>query len=145
MGRQKDYILRTERGLNMNLTNDEEYEMLVEPEEPAPYPDIPAKAPGMLMKCKEDFGVNDVGEEEMEQTDKERVMLPAENLGLDFASMPTKVIGGELIEIPNNAEEEAINEYIQEEILMKVEPNQKEEVLQDAVKTAKGEEPGRLV
>jgi hypothetical protein len=44
-------------------------------------------------------------------------------------------MGGEVIEILNDEEEEAINKFVQEEVLMKVEPNQKEEVLQDAVKT----------
>jgi hypothetical protein len=38
----------------------------------------------------------------------------------------------------------AINKFMQIEILMKVEPDQKEEVLQDAVETAKGDKPRRL-
>ncbi len=59
--------------------------------------------------------------------------------------MPTKVMGGEVIEILNEEEEEAINNFVREEILMKVEPNQKEEVLQDAVEIAEGEEPRRSV
>jgi hypothetical protein len=50
-----------------------------------------------------------VVQEEMEQTDKEQAILAAENLGLDFSSVPTKVIGGEVIEILNDEEEEAIN------------------------------------
>ncbi len=71
--------------------------------------------------------------------------MAAENLGLDFSSMPTKVMGGEVIEILNDEEEEAINEFVREEILMKLEePDQEEEVLQDAVKTVKGDEPRRL-
>jgi hypothetical protein len=77
----------------------------------------------------------------MEQTDKERAMFAAENSGLDFASVPKKVMGGEVIEILDDEEEEAINKYVQEEILMKIEPNRKEEMLQDAVQTTKGEEP----
>jgi hypothetical protein len=79
----------------------------------------------------------------MEQTDKEQAMLAAENLGLDFLSVPTKVMGGEVIEILDDEEEEAIKKITQEEISMKVEPDQKEVVLQDAVETAKGEEPRR--
>jgi hypothetical protein len=90
--------------------------MLVEPEEPAPYPDISAKAPGMLTEREEKFGVNDLVQEEMEQTDKEQAMLAAENLGLDFSSVPTKTMGGEVIEILDDEEEEAINEFVQEEI-----------------------------
>jgi hypothetical protein len=117
--------------------------MLVEPEEPAPYPDIPAEAPGMLTEREEEFGVNDVVQEEMEQTDKEQAILAAENSGLDFSSVPMKVMGGEVIEILDNEEEEAVNEFVREEILMKLEPDQEDKVLQDAVKTVEGDEPRR--
>jgi hypothetical protein len=41
--------------------------MLMEPEDLSPY----AKAPGMPTEHEEEFGVNDVVQEEMEQTDKE--------------------------------------------------------------------------
>ena len=34
--------------------------MLIEPDEPAPYPDIPAEAPDMLTEFKEEYGINDV-------------------------------------------------------------------------------------
>ncbi len=143
-GATKGLSFKNRKGIEYEFNNDEENEMLVELEQPAPYPDIPAKAKGMLTKREEEFGVNDVVQEEMEQTDKEQVMLAAENLGLDhFLSVPTKVMDGEVIEILDNEEEEAINEFVQEEILMKVEPNQKEEVLYDAVETAEGEEPKR--
>jgi hypothetical protein len=64
--------------------------MLVEPEDPAPYPDILTKAPGMLTEHEEEFRVNDVVLEEMEQTDEEQVILAAENLGLEFSSVLQK-------------------------------------------------------
>jgi hypothetical protein len=118
--------------------------MLAEPEKPAPYPDIPVKAPGLLTEREEEFGVNDVVQEEMEQTDKEQAILAAENSGLDSSSMPMKVMGGEVIEILHDEEEEAINKFVREEILMKLEPDQEEKVLQDAVKTVKGDKPRRL-
>jgi hypothetical protein len=86
--------------------------MLVELEEPASYPDIPVKAPGMLTECEEEFGVNDVVQEEMEQTDKEQAVLAAKNSGLDFSSMPTKVMGGDVIQILDDDEEEAINKLL---------------------------------
>jgi hypothetical protein len=71
-------------------------------------------------------------------------MLAAENLGLDFSYVPKKVMGGEVIEILDDEEEDAINKFVQEEILMIVKSDQKEQVLQGAVKTAEGEEPRRL-
>jgi hypothetical protein len=36
--------------------------------------------------------------------------------------MPTKVMGGDVIEILDDEEEEAINESVREEVLMKLEP-----------------------
>ncbi len=105
---------KNRKGIEYEFDNDEEYEMLVEPEEPAPYPDIPAEAPGMLTECEEVFGVKDVVQEEMEQTDKERAVLAAKNLGLDFSSIPTKVMGGDVIEILDDEEEEAIKKFVRE-------------------------------
>jgi hypothetical protein len=34
--------------------------MLVEPDKPAPFLDIPAEAPGMITKLEEEYGVNKV-------------------------------------------------------------------------------------
>jgi hypothetical protein len=48
-------------------------------------------------------------QEELEQTDKEQAMLAAENSGLDFSSVPTKVMVGEVIKILDDDEEEAIS------------------------------------
>ncbi len=79
----------------------------------------------------------------MKQTDEERAVLAAKNSGLDFSSMPTKVMGGDVIEILDDEEEEAINESVREEVLMKLEPDQEEEVLRDAVKTVGGNKPRR--
>jgi hypothetical protein len=111
-GATKGLSFKNRKGIEYEFDNDEEYEMLVEPEGAAPYPDIPVKTPGMLTKCEEEFGVNDVVQEEMEQTDEEQAMLAAKNLGLDFLPMPTKVMGGEVIEILDDEDEEAINKFI---------------------------------
>jgi hypothetical protein len=108
-GATKGLSFKSRKGIEYEFDNDNKYEMLVEPEDPAPYPDIPAKAPGMLTEHEAEFGVDDVVQEEMMQTDKEQAMLAAENSRLDFSSLPTKVMGGELIEILDDEEEEAIN------------------------------------
>jgi hypothetical protein len=89
-GGTKGLSFKNRKGIEYEFDNDEKYEMLVEPEEFAPYPDIPAKAPDMLLEREEKFGVNDVVQEEMELTDKEQAMLAAEHSGLDFLSVPTK-------------------------------------------------------
>jgi hypothetical protein len=95
--------------------------MMVEPGEPEPFPDIPAEVPGMLTKLEEACGVDEVVQDEPEQSDEQRAMLTAENLGLDFSSIPTKVSGGEVIEILDDEEEDAIDEYEQAEVLVKME------------------------
>ena len=66
-------------------------------------------------------------QDEPELSDEQRAILATQNLGLDFSSIPTKVNGGEVIEILNDDEEEAINEYIKEEVQVMVEPNYVEE------------------
>ncbi len=136
-GATKGLSFKNRKGIEFKFDNDKEYEMLVEPEDPAPYPDIPVNAPG------EEFGVDDVVQEKSEQMVKEWAMLGAENSGLDFSLVSTKVMGGEMIKILDDDEEEAINKYIWKEILMKVELNWEEKMLQDVVQTAKGEEPRR--
>ena len=49
--------------------------------------------------------------------------MAANNLGLDFLSVPTKVTRGEVIEILNNDKEDVLNERKQEEVLVKIEPD----------------------
>jgi hypothetical protein len=60
-------------------------------------------------------------------SNEQRALLAAQNSGLDFSSIPTKVNGGEVIEILDDNEEEAINKYIKEEVQVMVEPNYIEE------------------
>jgi hypothetical protein len=85
--------------------------MLVEPDNLAPFPNIPAEAPGMLTELEEDYGVYYVIQDEPEMSDEQQAMLAANNLGLDFSSEPTKVTGGEVIEILDDSKEEVMNEY----------------------------------
>jgi hypothetical protein len=68
--------------------------MLVEPDEPAPFPDIPAEAPGMLTQLEEVYGIDDVVQDKPEMSDEQCVVLAVNNSGLDFLSVPTKVAGG---------------------------------------------------
>ena len=102
--------------------NEDEYETLMEPDEPSPYPDIPAEAPGILTAIEEEYGVDNVVQDEPELSNEQRAILAAQNSGLDFSSIPTKVNGGEVIKILDDDEEEAINEYIKEEVQVMVEP-----------------------
>ncbi len=97
--------------MEYKFDNDKEYEMLVEPNKPAPFPDIPAEVPGMLTELEEEYGVNEVVQDEPEESDEQQAMMAAENSGLDFSSIPTKVTGGEVIKILDNEEEDVMNKY----------------------------------
>ncbi len=46
-GAVKGINFKDRKGVEYELDNDEENVMLVEPDEPASFPDIPAEAPGM--------------------------------------------------------------------------------------------------
>jgi hypothetical protein len=102
------------------ITN--EYETLMEPDEPSPYPDIPAEAPRILMAIEDKYGVDNVVQDEPGLSNEQHALLAAQNSGLDFSSIPTKVNGGEVIKILDDDEEEALNEYIKEEVQVVVEP-----------------------
>ncbi len=57
-------------------------------------------------------------------SDEQRLVLAANNMGLDFMLVPTKVTGREVIEILNNDEEDVLNKYKREEVLVKIKPDQ---------------------
>ncbi len=95
--------------MEYKFDNDNEYEMLVEPNKPAPFPDIPAEVPGMLTELEEEYGVNEVVHDKPEESNEQRGMMAAENSRLDFLSIPTKVTGGEVINILDNKEEDVMN------------------------------------
>jgi hypothetical protein len=54
-GTVKGISFKNRKEVEYKFDNDKEYEMLVEPDKPAPFPDIPAEAPGMLMELKEEY------------------------------------------------------------------------------------------
>ncbi len=77
----------------------------------------------MLTELEEDYGVYNVIQDEPKMSDEQRAMLAVNNSGLDFLSVPTKVTGGEVIEILNDDKEEVMNKYEREEVRAKVEPD----------------------
>jgi hypothetical protein len=96
-GAVKGISFKDRKGVEYEFYNDEEYEMLVEPDEPAPFPDIPAEAQGMLTELEEEYGVDEVVQDEPKESNEQRAIMAAKNSGLDFSSVPTKATGGEVI------------------------------------------------
>jgi hypothetical protein len=83
--------------------------MLVEPDEPAPFPDIPVEVPGMLTELEEEYGVNDVVQDKPKESNEQQAMMVAENSGLVFLYVPTKATGGEGIKILDDDKEDVMN------------------------------------
>jgi hypothetical protein len=108
-------LFKNRKGVEYVFDNEDEYKTLMEPDEPSPYPDIPAEAPGILTAIEEEYGIDDVVQDEPGLSDKQRALLATQNSRLDFSSIPTKVNGGEVIEILDDDEKEALNKYIKEE------------------------------
>ncbi len=57
--------------MHYEFYNNKEYKILVEPETPAPFPDIPAEAPGMLTELKEKYGIDEVMQDQPEMSDEQ--------------------------------------------------------------------------
>ena len=54
-GAVKGINFKDRKGVEYKFDNDKEYKMLVEPNEPAPFPDIPAEMPGTLTELEEEY------------------------------------------------------------------------------------------
>jgi hypothetical protein len=128
---QKGLSFKNRHGEEYKFDNDEEYEMVIESSKPAPFPDIAAEAPGVLTEQEEVFGVDEVVQEEPTQSDHERARLAAENSGLDFSLMLPKKVNDEnnVIEILEDNEDEALDQYIKEEVLVKLEKDNDEDMM----------------
>ncbi len=70
-GAVKGISFKDRKGVEYEFDNDKEYEMLVESDEPAPFPDIPAEAPGMLTELEEECRVNEVVQDEPDESDEQ--------------------------------------------------------------------------
>ncbi len=63
-----DINFKDRKGFEYEFDNNEEYELMVEPDEPAPFP---AEAPGMLTELEEGYGVDEVMQDEPNQSDEQ--------------------------------------------------------------------------
>jgi hypothetical protein len=77
----------------------------------------------VLTEQEEVFGVDEMVQEGTTQSNHEQAKLAAENSGLDFSSMLPKKVNhkNNIIEILEDKEHEALDEYIKEEVLVKLE------------------------
>ena len=94
----KEIAFKIRKGFKYAFDNDKEYKMLVELDDPAPFLDIPA----VLTELEEEYGIDKIMQDEPKLSDKQQVILAAENSGLDFLSVPTKLTSGVVIKILDN-------------------------------------------
>ncbi len=70
-GAVKGISIKDRKGFEYEFDNDKEYKIMVEPDELAPFLDIPAEAPGMLTELEEAYGVDEVMQYEPKQSDEQ--------------------------------------------------------------------------
>jgi hypothetical protein len=70
-GAVKGINFKDRKGVENKFDNDKEYDMLVEHDKPAPFPYIPAEAPGMLTELEKEYGVNEVVQDEPEESNEQ--------------------------------------------------------------------------
>ncbi len=77
------------------------------------------------------YGVNEVVQEEPTQSNHKRARLVAENSGLDFSLMLPMKVNDEnnVIEILEDNDDEALDKYIKEEVLVKLEKDDDEDTM----------------
>jgi hypothetical protein len=117
---------RTQNGLTFLNRNGMEYKfnyddnqatLVVQPEA-LPFPDIPAKAPGILTEHEEIHGVSPI-QDKPAQSNKERDMLAAENSGIKFGPVDTNE-RHEVIKLLDDDDEDILNDFIQDDIAIKI-------------------------
>jgi hypothetical protein len=84
----------------------------------APFPDIPAEAPGMLAQHESIISGEDVIEDETTTNDQERAMLAAENSGITFEPVVNRPLNNpEIIEILDDDDDDNIGGHIYQDIV----------------------------
>jgi hypothetical protein len=107
---------KNRKGEEYTFSNKDKYEMITEARIPVPFPDIAAKAPGILTKQEVMIGVSEVIQSEPEPSNEEQAMLAAANSGIDFSLPPEDQPNrGEIIEILDDEDDDILDQYMKEE------------------------------
>jgi hypothetical protein len=134
---------------------DEEEDIIIEERliDVAPYPDIPAEAPGIMTQYENLIDGENIIEDKPVLSNKEQAMLVAENSGLDFGPIGESRVAGETIKLLDDDKNDVLDNDIRhdKEMRVKEEPQRakiadEDEDGQDEDNTNKtdGEQPRRL-
>ena len=95
--------------------------------EAAPFPDIPAEAPGILTEHEEIHGANPI-QDEPTQSDEERAALAAENSGIEFRPINVRETAREVFELLDDDNEDVLNNFIRDDVAIKIEQQNNEDL-----------------
>jgi hypothetical protein len=112
--------------MEYKFNDDDNQATLVVRPEAAPFPDIPAEAPGILTEHEEIHGASPI-QNEPTQSNEERAALAAENSGMEFG--PINICETrEVIELLDDDDEDVLNNFIQEDVAIKIEQQNNEDL-----------------
>jgi len=112
-------------GLEYNFGDDDDQATLVVGPEVAPFPDMPAEAPGILTEHEEINGVSPI-QDTPAQSDEEQAVLAAENSGIDFGPINAHETR-EVVELLDDDDEDILNNFIQDDVAIKIERQNSED------------------
>ncbi len=95
--------------------------------EAAPFPDIPAEAPGILTEHEEIHGASPI-QDEPTQSDEERAALAAENSGIEFRPINVRETAREVFELLDDDNEDVLNNFIRDDVAIKIEQQNNEDL-----------------
>jgi hypothetical protein len=96
--------------------------------EVAPFPDIPAEAPGILTEHEEIHGASPI-QDEPTQSDEERAALAAENSGMEFGPVNVRETPPrEVIELLDDDDEDVLSDFIRDDVAIKIEQQNNEDL-----------------
>jgi hypothetical protein len=138
---QNGLTLKNRNGEEYNFNDNKEDTPIAHPEN-ASFPDIPAEALGILNKQEETQGVNAI-QEEPAQSYEEQALLAAKNSGLEFGAVdiPEQC---KVIELLDDNDKNALNNFIQDDVAIKIEKMQDDDtrkVVEDEANAKEPEQP----
>jgi len=114
------------KGMEYEFNDDDDQAALVVRPEAAPFPDIPAEAPGILTEHEEIHGASPI-QDEPAQSDEERAKLAAENSGMEFGPINVRETR-EVIELMDDDDDDVLNDFIRDDVAIKIEQQNSEDL-----------------
>jgi hypothetical protein len=116
------------KGMGYEFNDDDDQATLVVRPEVAPFPDIPAEAPGILTEHEEIHGASPI-QDEPTQSDEERAVLAAENSGMEFRPINVRETPPrEVIELLDDDDEDVLSDFIRDDVAIKIEQQNNEDL-----------------